>query len=314
MASTSTGNAVPLALGHRDRCGSGGGADAGHASLRAFAVAHAAFDTPSQLGGDPNSRLLAQVPAPTPGSSVFVFGSKCSSCGAAGCEDKESSGCSGEKAREPAACCGAAGEISSSPFAAAALKPRAAAREGAPRRCPAAEPSATVFGPSAPRERKTEPVVAPIAPKRAREVPAMDDVVTLLERCVASDDLDDVDRAAELLSGCCVPGKRPRTAETSSTVSSTTDVAARQKLRDPEVDAVQAKAAIASTGDSAARVSDDASPNAMTSSAAARSTPAHDTCAGADIEKHDDDELSFLVTRCDIDSGNRTELFMPYIS
>lgn len=309
MASTTTGNAVPLALVHRTRCGSGGGAEAGHASLRAFAAAHAAFDTLSQLGGDSASRQRAIAIEPTPGSPVFVFGSKSASGDVVGFADASAADCPLLGARAPHVCCEEAGESPSSRFANAPHAPAAADEEGAPRLRPATEPTVLVFGPNAPRERKRGPALAPIAPKRAREVPAVDDVVTLLARCVASDDLSDVDRAAELLAGCRVPGKRPRTA------SSCSAGAAREpKLRSADVDEVDAKGAVGSAGDSGA--SDDRSTNSepSCSPSSARSRPSNDASIGNDVEKHDDDELSFLVTRCDIDSGNRTELFMPYIS
>lgn len=315
MASTTTGSAsVPVAPVHRARCGTGGGAEAGHASLRAFVAAHAVFATPGQLGHD-CARQRARRSEEVPKAPLFVFGGDRNSQAAVDGASTEASAFT-----SPPSLPRDSRESSPSPFVTAKLEREIDAAYDGARRASHQRP-ATVFGPSAPRE-KHDVSPTPVAPKRAREVLAVDDVTALLARCVASDDLSDVHRATELLSGCRVPGKRPRTAACRATnYGHESKPQFLQTVEDEEPEGADAADA-ANAADSKAVVGAGdvvslqlSSPPEMSSGCRpAFDAGLCDTGVGDEAGKHDDDELSFLVTCCDIDSGRRTELFMPYIS
>jgi hypothetical protein len=324
MASTTTGNAaVQIPPVYRARCGTGGNVGAGHASLRAFAAAHAVFGAPAQLGHDSAARHPTCSTGAAPPAPLFVFGDRSStkSPAAAAARDDDGRASANCDAAAPAdaanrqASCRAADSHSPSPFVTAVRERKADVSEAPAKSSLFARPP-TVFGPSAPSADRPllDASPSPVAPKRAREVPAVDDVTSMLALCVTTDlaadfDRADVDRAAELLAGCCVPGKRPRTTGGSAARAGNASTFAAEE---PAARVGKGEIAYADSKENA--VDTDADTGLSGSLSTSPSEPVAVDPVGGDAEEHDDDELSFLVTRCDIDCASQSEWFMPYIS
>lgn len=267
MASTTTGNsAVQVSPVHRARCGSSGASDAGHASLRAFAAAHAAssnavFGAPAPLGA-PAPRRAADAPEPAAAEKtipIFVFG---------------------ESSSKPAA-----SRLRSPNAAALAIAPHAGLATGRARLEPTHGASETVFGPAAPQMKCEILATGSPAPKRPREVHDLDDVVSLLGMLATSGNgEDDVDVAAKRLRSASLPERPP-----------VADSAAANTLFSCENDRII-------PGPSAPPTSDSR-------------TSMEQEVENEEAQSHLSDlsELSFLVTRCDIDPQARHE-HMPYIT
>lgn len=342
-ATTNSTDVTPPKPGRRGCCGSSG-TDAGHASLRAFVAAHApstprpVFGSPAPLGSTPaHSSSTHSNPSVPPSPSwshlprdrqqpVPLFGKPCAPLDlpqlsqASGAGSAEiASKTSGERAS------GGGGDAATT------------LRRG---RSSPVLPPATVFGTRAPRMPR-RPSAA--APKRPREAPAVDDVAALLAQCQAVEADDDVSRAAELLACWRVPGKRPRTASEVFPVAGKPPGLSLLKKSDSSGggdDNVGSSngSSRGEGGDSdrvsggddigeGAGVSDSSKLSARSELQASRkrtgAVPEGNVAAGADTaagvpvvrpggaSEDDDCELSFLVTRCDIDSRADSG-FMPY--
>jgi hypothetical protein len=140
----------------------------------------------------------------------------------------------------------------------------------------------SLFGPNVPLDKsKPYGTTAIATPKRPREIPNIDDIASLLSKCKANDPADDVQRAAELLSSLQVPGKRPRRHE-----------GCPNFLSSPP----KSEQSVVSGREGLCELEDPSQPHA------------------SDLAEDDDNELSFLVTNCDIDADSRSTQFMPYIA
>jgi hypothetical protein len=277
------------------RCGSSGSAGFAHASIRAFAAAHAPprqpTPRPAPLFGAtaPLGAQTAPVAAALRSeSSLFVFGGdrtekspqtdgdnsgQVSHHKQHTTADENAQPVSKEFPQRPSAFAKAAAD--GSLCSAFPDKPAAT--------CLAqAQPASTVFGPSAPQMAATY-MCGNGTPKRPREPPAVDDLANLLAQLSPSfartadgqstGDDGEVDATAQLLANCGLPGKRPRT---------------QPQAEDPLLTQAFSLATDENSAEREAR--------------------------GIDVAA-DDDELSFLVTRCDLDAVPSERVgFMPYIA